>query len=360
MESRISQASWDCAAGARILVAITVHFDPADWNATCHLAQVLRSLSEFPAAAMDVILVTNTDRREDVETLERLCSEVRPGESSEVRSYGALAHPYDLTWCHKAIIQREFAGSDRYTHFIYTEDDVVIGFANFAYFLGLRDRLRHFGLLPSFVRTEYSAAQRGMVASDAFWPIYVPVQPHLCIERVVLLNMPNPYNPCFILDQELAREYIASPSFDQERSRAQSPSGVRRRAAMGLCWENVPLPFYSRYVVAVSSDTGMAAGSAYICHLPANYANKPSFFARQGSPGTAIRRHGGLGRLHWLQLRRGNAKALAWLSYAALAGGLLDRRQPKSPEEIVEAPQHRRPGPSGIIIVAYQHATRCQ
>jgi hypothetical protein len=46
-----------------------------------------------------------------------------------------------------------------------------------------------------------------------------------------LVNMPNPYNPCFILDLELAEE------FDREASQAVCRWGVRERAATGLCLE---------------------------------------------------------------------------------------------------------------------------
>ena len=44
---------------------------------------------------------------------------------------------------------------------------------------------------------------------------------------------------------------------------------------MGLCLENVPLPFAARYVVPVSTQTDMALPIARISHLPNNYANDP-------------------------------------------------------------------------------------
>jgi hypothetical protein len=141
--------------------------------------------------------------------------------------------------------------------------------------LEYREILRSFGLLPAFVRVEYSAALDGFVASDAFWPVYVPVQSHIRLGAKVLVNMPNPYNPLFILDAELAAEYVRSRSFDHEASRALCSWGVRERAAMGLCLENVPPPFQTRYVVPVSRYSGMAAGFCRISRLPNNYADDP-------------------------------------------------------------------------------------
>jgi hypothetical protein len=139
-----------------------------------------------------------------------------------------------------------------------------------------RENLRSFGLLPSFVRVEYNAALGGFVASDAFWPIYVPAQSHIRLGDSVLVNMPNPYNPCFILDPELAEEYVRSRSFDHDDSLAVGRWGVRERAAMGLCLENVPPPFQSRYVVPVCRQTAMVPGFARVSHLPNTYADNPS------------------------------------------------------------------------------------
>jgi hypothetical protein len=264
----------DRAQAARVLCAITFHFSDTHLG---FLAAVLRSLSEFPVADLSVVIVTNTFNEEDLAQLRRLCSEMPSGKSAAIRSYGDLPHPFDLTWCHKAIISEEFAagGHGRYTHFIYLEDDIELSFANFCYFVEYREILRSFGLLPAFVRVEYSTALGSLVASDAFWPVYVPVQSHICLGDTVLVNMPNPYNPLFILDVELAAEYVRSRSFDHESSRALCSWGVRERAAMGLCLENVPPPFQTRYLVPVCRRTGKLQEFARISHLPNNYANDP-------------------------------------------------------------------------------------
>jgi hypothetical protein len=259
---------------ARILVAITFHFNAARLG---FLGEVLRSLAEYPVAAMHVAIVTNTADPGDLRVLRRLCAESLPGKTFSIRSHGDLAHPFDLTWCHKTIIAEEFlAGNDAgYTHFIYLEDDIRLSFANFCYFIDFRERLRAFRLLPAFVRMEYSAALGGFVASDAFWPVYVPVQTHVRLSDLAMVNMPNPYNPGFILDVELAQEYAGSRSFDRAASAEVCSWGVRERAAMGLCLENVPPPFHTRYVVPVSTQTDMVLPAARISHLPNNYADDP-------------------------------------------------------------------------------------
>jgi hypothetical protein len=261
------------AQSARVLVAISFHFD---FTRLGFLGEVLRSLSEFAVAAIEVVVLTNVADAETIAPLQRLCHETL-GDLCQIRSYADLANPWDLTWRHKAIISDEFIDRDHgdFTHFIYLEGDIRLTFANFCYWLEFRDLLRPAGLLPAFVRMEYRAAVGGYAASDAFWPIYVPAQSYLRINDMFLVNMPNPYNPFYLLDRELAREYVSSPSFDQGKSIDVGRWGISERAAMGLCLENVPIPFQSRYVVPISARTGKTPPFAWTLHIPNNYASNP-------------------------------------------------------------------------------------
>jgi hypothetical protein len=226
---------------------------------------------------MEIAIVTETIRQEDLTLLRRLCLETLSEESVDIRCYSNLPHPFDLTWCHKAIIAEEFARDNhgRYTHFIYLEDDIRFSFANFCYFVEFREILRGTGLLPAFVRVEYRESVDRFVATDACCPVRVPLQPHVYIGNIIVINMPNPYNPCFVLDLELAEEYMQSRSFDNEGSRAVCPWDVRERAAMGLCFEHIPALFQSRYVVPAYRQTAVVPKFAWISHLPNNYANDP-------------------------------------------------------------------------------------
>jgi SAM-dependent methyltransferase len=258
------------ACAARILVSITAHFDLARLS---FLAEALRSLSDFPVSALDVVIITNTFRDDELELLRRLCSETLPNSNSSVRSYGNLSRAFNLTWCHKEIITADFHNTnDRYTHFIYLEDDVRMNFANFCYFLKYREILHHAGLLPSFLRVEYSSTLGGFVNVDQFAPVDVRNQPRKTQGDLFLVNMPNPYNACFILDIELADEYVRTPSFDCEGSQSVCNWGIRERAAMGLCFENVPEPFISRYLVPVSKRSGITPSYAWVSHLANNFA----------------------------------------------------------------------------------------
>ena len=146
---------------------------------------------------------------------------------------------------------------------------------NFCYFVEYREILRDAGLLPSFLRVEYCKAVNGFVNSDNETPVDVSQQPRIDHADIVLVNIPFPYTACYILDTELAAEFVRTASFKREQSRAVTEWEVRERAAMGLCHENVPESFQCRYVVPISKVTGTALNRAWISHLPNNYANDP-------------------------------------------------------------------------------------
>jgi hypothetical protein len=76
----------------------------------------------------------------------------------------------------------------------------------------------------------------------------------------------------FILDRELALEYVESPSFDRVRSKVVRPDwDVACRAAMGLCFENPPPGFTTRYVSPVDPSTLTTPYWSWVYHIPNNY-----------------------------------------------------------------------------------------
>ncbi|MFO1161094.1 MAG: hypothetical protein U1E60_19790 [Reyranellaceae bacterium] len=270
-----SSQDGDRARRARILCCITFHFVRRRLES---LADVLQALAEFPVAFLEVVLVTNSIDESDASTLRRLALEIMGEGRATVCRVEGLDNPFDLAWQHKPIIAERFLGptDSGFTHFLYLEDDIRFSFQNFEYFIAAREQLRDAGLLPAFVRTEWSEVAGGLVATDCFWPVYVPFQSSLRACDTLFLNMPNPYNPCFVLDRELACEHLASPLSDRLASSRLVASGIRERAAMGLCLENVPESFKARYVVPVSTDSNQVPSWARVRHLQGTYAPESS------------------------------------------------------------------------------------
>jgi hypothetical protein len=263
------------AAGARLLIAIPFHFVQ---DRLGYLSKVVQSLAAFPLPRRDLVLFTNTTdiaEQESIRDVFRKAGLVE-GRDARLAVEADLPHPYDLTWAHKRLISGAFLAPDSpYSHFVYLEDDLQLTFENFVYFLVARDMLRRFDLAPAFLRTEWSAQRECCVNTDNTAPILLAERSFISAGDYGFVGVDNPYWGGFILDQELAREYVNSRSFDLKRSR-RAPWGVRERAAMGLTFENPPAPFVYRVVVPVSIASRIAPQCAWLAHLPNNYADNPS------------------------------------------------------------------------------------
>ena len=76
----------------------------------------------------------------------------------------------------------------------------------------------------------------------------------------------------FILDRDLALEYVISRSFDRELSMDVRPQwGLGERASMGLCFENPPEGFSCRYAIPVNPATLKTPYWSWVHHMASTY-----------------------------------------------------------------------------------------
>ncbi len=256
--------------GQRILACVTFHYVAARlvW-----LRQVVECFSRF-SVPVRLIIVTNTTDHTELASIDALA----PSSAMtrlECRSFAPLPHPFELTWSHKSIIVDEFLTGDD-THFVYVEDDIVIAPEAFAYWVTYRGPLGRRGLIPGFLRVERDRASGVLYATDQLAPTQLDRLRMIRVGQWAFTNLSNPYTGSFILDRELATEYVATRSFDMTASLAVKPNwAIRERAAMGLCFEHVPRFFFSRLVVPFDRGTLRVPAFAHVIHAPGNYAGTP-------------------------------------------------------------------------------------
>lgn len=261
----------------RLLICVAFHFRKETIQ---YLLSIIAGYLSYRVAQIDIIVHTNATGQ-DLEMLQREvaiygidCNDLLQL-SVYVKEVAGLQNPWHLPWQHKEEIIDNFLNSNmKYTHFIYSEDDLLLDFNNFLYFLKYKPILQKVGLIPAFCVTE--CGKDGIVyAKEQFDKIDMITTKIVSVDNVWFLNHNNPYNAFFILDRELGEQYIASDSFDIQRSERKSNWWIAERAAMGLCFENIPKGFSSRYVVPVLKNTYSIPPYALVPHLPNKYANNP-------------------------------------------------------------------------------------
>jgi len=272
----------------RILVAVTFHFRESRLQ---YLFQVVRALCEFPVEALDVVVTTNVDHEVALKQINDLCRPLcQPFPARQeskitfsIESFPNLPDPWLLPWSHKHLIADRFlARESTYTHFIYVEDDILLSFDNFCYFLRYRAMLSQERLIPSFQRVEYNDVDNRLYLVDQIGASKFGSRKRIVFDGYAFVNLDYPYNAMFVLDRDLAKEYVKTPSFDRERSKAVRPEwDVAARAAMGLCFESPPSGFELRYVSPVDPSTLMTPSWSWVYHLPNNYVkNRLKPFAK--------------------------------------------------------------------------------
>jgi hypothetical protein len=266
----------------RLLADVTFHYNEARFQ---YLFQVVRALAEFPVKTADIVVVTNTNDPEKRQKILSLCSpffDIHPTRpfskrTISVASYPGLSDPWHLPWCHKELIAKRFLGPESaYTHYIHLEDDIRLSFDNFCYFVRYRDILRQEGLIPTFLRVEFNSDDGHFYLADQIGVSDFASRKKVDIDNFSFVNPDYPHNAMFILDRDLASEYIRTRSFDRERSREVRPQwGLCERASMGLCFESPTAGFDTRYAVPVNPITQTTPSWCWVYHVPNNYTKNP-------------------------------------------------------------------------------------
>jgi hypothetical protein len=273
---RTCESEVDDPAKARILIAITFYYRAERLQFLC---QVLQGLAEFPVELMKVVIITNANDRE-VLSIRRLCdillAKEKAYELEPVPSELLERNKFAMTWHHKTLIINPFLeGVEKWTHFICLEDDIKISFRNFCYFMRYRGPLGKHGVIPSFIRVEYNYRDNFLYLVDQVRSTLLEGRPFVRFGDIEFRTVDGPFSAMYMLDRELAAEYAASPAFDISRSESVSGGwGVPERAAMGLCFTNIPQGYRCRVVVPRHVSGMMPDPMSWVFHLPNKYTNE--------------------------------------------------------------------------------------
>lgn len=187
--------------------------------------------------------------------------------------------PWLLTWEHKNSFRNRVEESSSSSIFLYLENDSLFTESNLRYFIEYKDDLAKFGLLPSFLQTEYSNSSDQFVAVSLFENEKLSLEdlPKVELENGLFVQLPNPYSGLIILDKVQARRYVESPAFTEFESRSLTWWDIGARAAMGLQFVDVPEGFTSRNVVPVNKSGNGVLECAWVPHQPNIYVQNRAF-----------------------------------------------------------------------------------
>lgn len=238
------------------------------------LATVIRHLSLIPVARLKVEVYTNAPLS-DISSLGSILDRARGQSFHSIHvDLSQLPHPHMLTWEHRRGVDRFLSDAGSRDLFLYLEDDEVFTHANLVQFQSCRDPLKEVGLVPSFLRIEFARSLKKWVSTDLSHRVSLSQTPHLMDKRSgrLFVELPNPYCGMYMLDKELAAEFVDSDAFSEVRSRHLG-LGTRERAANGLHGVNIPEGFGARGLVEFDPYELLPTQGSLIQHLGDVYGN---------------------------------------------------------------------------------------
>jgi hypothetical protein len=251
----------------KLAICVTAFYDER------RLGYLEQASAHFRELADEVIifLVTNTGDTEERARL-RACVEAA-GNSCSFCTPSGLGHPYLLPWAHFTVFRRLYAEDASISHFMYIEDDTLVTRDAIEYWVEWHAVLNPVRLIPSFLRVEKKRDDDRWYSTDCIQPVRISNASKASLDdKIVFVNLPNPYQGMYLLDRALMGEHLSGSSSGPDFG----PWPIREKAAQGLTFANPPTGFSSRNVVPYLPGARNIDERCFVHHLPNNYANNDS------------------------------------------------------------------------------------
>ena len=253
------------------------------------LATNIFYLSQLPTEILDLKVISNLEITE----FNEICAPVvSRGPNNKVMQYVAteddlrdprlgIGLPWLLTWTHKTFMRKDFEAtfSDINAHFLVLEDDAIFTQANLEYFLKYKSPMREIGLIPGFIRAEWSLSNNCWIHPDSFTRIDFDSDFFKCPfnNEKRLSQRDNPFSASILFDAQYCREYFESESSVQQLAcfKHSYIFDIGSTATLGLICESVPAGYKSRTAVLVDAKSLFPEPGSVIRHQGDRYANDP-------------------------------------------------------------------------------------
>lgn len=249
-----------------------------------YLATSVFYLSQIDEYEVKIKVITNSA----IEEMENLAAPIKSrldgstleqyvASDSEISEEGKKIN-WLLTWVHKSLFQKDLMnnGSDSRDLFLVLEDDALFTTANLDYFLRELGDLEEIGLLPSFIRSEWSDADSCWTHEDPLGRINATATlfSHPKDEHKRLMQLQNPFSASILLNYSLAVEYFESESAVQTLACYKHPViyDIGSSACLGLIMENIPSGYLNRVAVICNGANGFPIPGSVVRHLGDRYA----------------------------------------------------------------------------------------
>jgi hypothetical protein len=249
-----------------------------------HLATSIFYLSQITEYRLKILVISNKEivgfdeiSRPIESRIDGSLIEVYVAQEEEIRDEEVRVD-WLLTWVHKGFMRKDYESTSIKTEdlFLVLEDDALFTESNLNYFLSEKEVLKGIGLIPGFMRSEWSYYDSCWTHLDPTGRITANRQlyDHPSDGEKKIMQLTNPFSASIILDYDLANEYFNSTSSVQKLACYKHPViyDIGSTATLGLISENIPTGFLNRVAVICNGANKFPTSGSIIRHLGDKYA----------------------------------------------------------------------------------------
>lgn len=244
-----------------LAIAITFHYN----ENRLEFLEKITSAHRYLADRVTTFIITNANSSEQIEHINIYSK----AQHQTIVTPSHIGHPFLLPWCHRSVFSSLIKSDSSVSHFLYTEDDILLTIENVNYWLRLSPLLQPYLAIPGFIRYEKNS-EGALFSTDFTRPLFLNSTFSFWHNEAHLVCLTEPYQAFYLLDRDQMYELL-----DNEAGSPDDPStfgrwDIRAKAAQGLAFWKKNDKYPSNYFIKVNHDKTIDS-HALVHHLPNTY-----------------------------------------------------------------------------------------
>jgi hypothetical protein len=242
-----------------LIVTIAYHYDKDRFK---WLRKTLGALEKVSFAHVTIVVTTN-----DIKSMKLLSTLKSKSVGIVTLINSNLTHPHLLTWVHREVF---YACLESYDYFMYLEDDLEVSESQIKYLIYWNNSLIPYGLLPALIRIEWCTLNNSWNVTDMnLSSLILP-----SIVRIgkigTFVAFQKHYQGLYLYSRSQMYELYSFQPVHYKPDPLKV--GARELANEALTYINSPIESFSRMVIPLDPKQNMMPLSAFVHHMPNNYA----------------------------------------------------------------------------------------
>lgn len=230
----------------KIAIVICFYFKKESLN---DLINTCKNIKNFRNKIDTTIITNNINKKNKILLSKKIRSVLK---RFKIKIIKDIPEPNLLPWFSINIMKKKFDAS--FSHFLYLEHDIILKKENLIYWNICRKILRSRNLIPAFIRIEKNKKNEKF-AVDAISKIELANSPKIYFRNKYggFINNKNPYQGLYLMDRDLMKEYLRSPSstvdFSFFNKELKNKYPIKELLNISIAYHNIPKGYYNRFML---------------------------------------------------------------------------------------------------------------